>query len=673
MAQATANLSVNATNYIRLYFSTNVQQITTPTVSMKWTQGFQDECFLVFRHDALPASLQFKKLLGMRFVFTPAAGAKIYSQFYIYATKDYDPSTLSYSNIPYASTSPLGSAVFSVNGDDPQAPLTISSAEDGDLARMAARAGGIVLRTQRAFMALENPEICTQAFSTAAYRPYVAIVYDDAVTVTSQVQQENCPTGGHVDRKTAQTFQWTLEPQGGLICAGDFTQSSARLFWKLDTDANYTAVTISGTTKSVTIPANTFPAGTIQWYIQATDDQGTTTSTPVYSFTTDDATTYAYPTSPSGTIVDGSSPIVFSWTTANNYGSEPSASELQYSEDGAVWVNLATVSGNGVSYTAAAGTLPSGTLWWRVRSYNQDNVAGPWSSGVMIRNVAAPPAPNVRADAVPFAVIRWNSSGQQGYRVTVDGVDYGVKFGMDKSFALTKPLEDGTHSASVIVQNSFGLWSQPGSVEFQILNEDEGETLTLSSAFGDYENALSWGEIPSAAAYHVYRDEELVVSIHEPVWKDRFAAGAHSYQVLAQLASGNYVRSNIVSGGNPVETPGIALMSGGGWLPLRLSEMSISQQQFNYNRTATARHIAGAVYPVLELSPFEDETANYDVAFTDPEEIQAFDAMRGKVVILKTRGDNVMIGALTQVNKVVGDFYTSFTFAIQRIHWEDER
>jgi hypothetical protein len=62
-------------------------------------------------------------------------------------------------------------------------------------------------------------------------------------------------------------------------------------------------------------------------------------------------------------------------------------------------------------------------------------------------------------------------------------VDYGTRYGYDQSFTLSEPLEDGQHTASVTVQNEFGLWSQPGTLIFDVRNAGAG-TLTLTGSFG---------------------------------------------------------------------------------------------------------------------------------------------------------------------------------------------
>ena len=79
----------------------------------------------------------------------------------------------------------------------------------------------------------------------------------------------------------------------------------------------------------------------------------------------------------------------------------------------------------------------------------------------------------------------------------------------------------------------------------------------------------------------------------------------------------------------------------------------------------------GTELPVQELADFVDGSGSYDCAFRTPAEAAEFEALRGKRVIVKSRGGNVVIGALTDYSKRFTDFYITYTFTVQRAAWED--
>jgi hypothetical protein len=134
---------------------------------------------------------------------------------------------------------------------------------------------------------------------------------------------------------------------------------------------------------------------------------------------------------------------------------------------------------------------------------------------------------------------------------------------------------------------------------------------------------------------------------------------------------GNDTRSNTVSGTMDCSTPMIAEISGGPWLKLRLSENESRTQKFTRRRVSALSHVTAREYPVLELSAYEDLTGSFDCAFMDREEAKAFERLFGRTVILKSRGSMVITGGLTDTEKTVTKYYTSYSFSLQQIHVED--
>lgn len=500
---------------------------------------------------------------------------------------------------------------------------------------------------------------------------FLEVAYDDSVTITLQVVQQNCPTSGWVNPAKAQTFAWDFLTYDDWPCLGDFVQASGSFFWREQGEVNWNEVQASGSTQSVTIPANTFPGATIEWYIEATDTNGTTTNTPTYTITTEDTIPTATPRDPVDVPATGNKPIVFRWTVSNDSGTLPTSSELEYSEDdGTTWTALATISGSATTYTAPASTFSSGTVKWRVRAYNRDNVAGSWSTAASFLCIAAPNPPVVTADEVPFATINWQASGQQAWRVTVDGTVYGPTFGTDKSFTLPEYLEDGTHTVTVEIQGQYGLWSDAGSVTLTIRNVP-GDSVTLTGVFG-IDATLSWVTDSAVDDYLIYRNGVRIGHTDAKQFTDRLQLGPDDWFVLNRLADGNYTQSNIVTGETGADSSWITAFDGSAeWIELALTSKSQTEQSYSYQRLSALRHVSGAVLPVLELSSYENRTASFDTAFKTAADAAGFEALKGRVVILKARGEELVIGALTTIRKVVGDFFRTYEFTIQRIHWED--
>lgn len=501
--------------------------------------------------------------------------------------------------------------------------------------------------------------------------PFLRVYYDDADVATSYVYKTAGPSGGsYSDPTEATRFAWGLKSTivSTMVYDAEFAQASAVFKWKA-AGGSYTSVNISGSATEVTIAANTFPAATtITWYVQATDEDGTTTQTEEFTFSTADGEIYAVPVKPDSTTEAGDKSISFTWSISSDTGSEATRTELQWDDNG-TWTTLLDVNEERRAFVAPADTFPGGAISWRVRAYNRDGVAGDWGTASFVV-VGAPGAPeNLIADGVPFLTLTWQSVGQQAFEVFVDGVSQGAKFGTGKSWTSDEPLTDGEHVIAVSVQGSYGMWSALGEIQVTIENEP-GDAVELLGSF-DIDAMLEWVTDSTAEDFLVYRDGVRIGHTAQAFFQDCRCLGTHSWEIINRLPDGNYTRSNSLTGTLKTESTVIAPFGTGDWIELKLTEQRNTAQRYEYTKAHSMRHIRGAAYPVLELSPYEDETATFDTAFLRNEDAKPFEDLRGRVVMIKARGDKLIVGPLTNLQKTVGDFYTSYSFSVQRIHWED--
>lgn len=495
--------------------------------------------------------------------------------------------------------------------------------------------------------------------STTIKPVYLTIAFADDETSIS-----GSPNGGSIIKQRSSTYNWAVTSPENVL--EPVTVTGNTFEWRVDAESTATVIN-TGTSQTYTVPANTFSTDSIQWRATATLSSGVTLATDWYTISTVEPGGTGNPLAPVNSIEDGSNQILFQWRYYNSSGLPQGGADIQWGPPNSTYQDLTHIDGSQTYYYAPADTFPPGTIYWRVRVYNQEARASGWSNGVTFVNVAAPPAPVVTSNSVPYATLSWQSDGQQAYRITIDGQDYGTKFGTDQTFTLSEPLSDGQHTATVSVQGVYGLWSKPGTVTFNVSNSATG-SINLIGGFTT-DAALLW-ETESVGVFYVYRDETQIAHTEETTYVDRTSLGEHSYRVRLRLANGNYLDSNVVTGTTAVEDPQIALLSGGPWLSLRLSERSDSQQTFRYTKVHSLRHITAAEFPYLELSNYSDESGEYDAAFVTAEDAKPLLDMRGQVVILKSRGCNVIIGPLAEVQTVYRDFYITCRFSIQRITWE---
>lgn len=491
-------------------------------------------------------------------------------------------------------------------------------------------------------------------------------------TVSTQVVQQGGPTDGYCDPRNAITFSWYLES-----AVGDYTQDHASFFWRIAGAATWNEEQISGNTKSITFPANTFPvASTIEWYISATDTGGMTTETEVYSFSTAAGTTVAVCISPTGTAEDGSKPITFRWIVQNTDGTAPTRTVLLWktpAESAQDWHVILDTTEDVNEYTVGGSFFEAGPVQWKVYAYNRDDVQGPESESSFIC-IIAPSAPvGLAATPVPLTTISWQSSGQEGYEITIDGKIAIKEYGPAVySYKVPEPLQDGEHIITVRIQGLFGMWSSPAETSIYVTNQPEG-SIDLIGVF-QVDADLSFTEAPEASPVvaHWYRDGvRFAETTGRREYTDRRVLGEHSYYVEIWHDSGNYTRSNTVTGEMTSDVPRIMAIDGTEWLELDLSKNSYREQGFDWSVESSFLRTTASRWPILEISPYESLKGSYECAFKTQDDVRAFEQLRGKVVIMKTLRDNVLTGGLIQTSKREREFFTSISFSIQQIHLEE--
>ena len=652
-------------------------------------QANADKQFL-FQFSSFPSSLKRKNLVGAQLKLHLRGVATSYSfdsLFWDVFSTSFNPNTVTWNNKPSVSAGGDGKTFFgAVSEADYTIPESVNT--NGYKPAIAlASGGGVQVRFSGAKTNEHRDTMELRALLSNNAAPYITITYDNT-DVTSKIEYRSGPQSGYYDPRNNATFSWAYVKANSALHALDevFTQASATFYWKKSTDSDYTAVQISGSAQNVTIAANTFPtASTIQWYVIGTDTDGTTTQTPVYSFSTAAGTAYAYAQAPIGSVEDGSAPITFRWTLGSSDGQTPSRVRVWWklpSEDNNSWHVLCDESQAITSYTAAAGTFPAGEIQWKVQAFNIDGTAGPWDANIpnakTFVSVAAPaPVQGLSATAVPRTTISWQSGEQKAYEISIDGTVVRRAFSETvNSWRIQEPLPDGDHVISVRVQGQYGLWSQPSTITITIQNSPPWSATLFAEFDLDAMLSVDIGSqtmTPHAVVYW-YRDGVRIAQVTYQAtsgqfgYTDRAALGEHSYYAELWHTNGNYTRTNVVTGTMNTRKLMIAPAEGGDWLDLGLSEQSENQVAFNMSSAPALYHVVGAKYPQADLSPFADLSGTYNCAFSDLSQAAQFEALFGSAVILKSRWGNVVTGILTPIQKKAKRFYVAYTFTVQQMH-----
>lgn len=498
-----------------------------------------------------------------------------------------------------------------------------------------------------------------------SHKPYLQLTLDTADLV-GLVLASRAPTSGFVDRTKPAIFRWSVQADG--VCIGEVAQTSAVFRWRQGASGTVHEISC-GTANSCTVPANTFPGtNELQWQVTVTANTGKSVTSDWYTLTTADAACSAEIESPDSVILDGSAANTFAWRHIIATGTQPTGYDLQKSTDGVSWTALRSETNTAaVSTVIPADTLPAGTLYWRVRTYNADGTAGSWSDAAQVIVIAPPAQPGVTVqEESPRPVLQWTSTGQQGYEVEIGDYRSGTVFGPDQRWRCPEILPDGQYVARVRVVNTYGLWSDWGSTPLTV-SHTAGAAITLQVSAG-HRAELSWSTSGTYDRYIVLRDGKPIARVKARSYTDHKSMGAVAYQVMGLPAEGyNYGRSNDVTCEISAGTLMLCDLDAGEWHALSLSDQQHRQFTESLTQTVTRVSLAGRAYPVAEKTPWHDRSISITWAHSDPLLLAKYDALEGKAVCVKTPGGRMICGILDSLQRTEGVFYTAYSATVWQL------
>lgn len=509
----------------------------------------------------------------------------------------------------------------------------------------------------------------------SSYKPFLECEYSDD-DVGIQASDFAPSSGAFVNRKQKNTFTWACKDDTDLtqVCFAEIKQTSAVFEWRVKNANTSSTINVSGSTTSCTVPANTFPSGTIEWRVKVTANSGTTTTSAWQEITTTDVTPSCKPVSPSGIVIDATIVNRFSWQHIISTGTPQSKADLQWSADGTTWNTLATVTGENQYYDVPANTFTSGTKYWRVRTYNTDGTASAWSDKAEFIAINAPSAPSIVIQSTgPRPRITWQTSEQEAYQLTLSsGYASGTVYGTEKAWRSPVYLADGSYTVRVRVQNKYGMWSEWSAAALPI-SHTEGEAITLTVTDG-HEAALTWQTAGSYDFYLVERDGVAIARTVQKQYIDHTSIGSVTYRVRGCYAdSDNYGVSNSDTVEILPETNMICDLETGVWLEMRLSETQLRTNRTSFSAGVSTVHLAGLAYPIEERSEQRDRALSVACAWPHAQRAAALalEALVGRLVCLKDRYGNMVIGSLPSLESNCDEFMRRYSFTISHTNREE--
>lgn len=509
----------------------------------------------------------------------------------------------------------------------------------------------------------------------SSYKPFLECEYSDD-NVGIKAENFAPSSGAFVNRTKKNTFTWDTTDDTDLTqtCFAEIKQTSAVFEWRVKNASTSKAISVSGSTTSCTVPANTFPSGTLEWRVKVTANSGTTTTSAWQEITTTDVTPTAKPVSPSGIVIDATIVNRFSWQHIISTGTPQSKADLQWSTDGTTWNTLATVTGENQYYDVPANTFTSGTKYWRVRTYNTDGTASAWSEKAEFIAINAPSAPSIVIQSTgPRPRISWQTSEQEAYQLTLSsGYASGTVYGTEKTWHSPVYLADGSYTVRVRVQNKYGMWSEWSAAALPV-SHTEGEAITLS-VDAAHEAALTWQTAGSYDFYLIERDGVAIGRTVQKQYVDHTSIGSVTYRVRGCYAdSDNYGVSNSDTVEILPETNMICDLETGVWLEMRLSETQLRTNRTSFSAGVSTVHLAGLAYPIEERSEQRDRALSVACAWPHAQRAAALalEALVGRLVCLKDRYGNMVIGSLPSLESNCDEFMRRYSFTISHTNREE--
>lgn len=483
-------------------------------------------------------------------------------------------------------------------------------------------------------------------------------------------------SGAFVNRFQKNTFTWDAKDDTDLtqVCFAEVKQTSAVFEWRVKNASTSKTISVSGATTACTVPANTFPSGTLEWRVKVTANSGTTTTSAWQEITTTDVTPTAKPVSPSGIVIDATIVNRFSWKHIISTGTPQSKADLQWSADGTTWNTLATVAGENQYYDVPANKFTSGTKYWRVRTYNTDGTPSEWSDKAEFIAINAPSAPSIVIQSTgPRPRITWQTSEQEAYQLTLSsGYASGTIYGTEKAWRSPVYFADGRYTIRVRVQNKYGMWSEWSAAALPV-SHTEGEAITLL-VNAAHEAALSWQTAGSYDFYLIERDGVAIGRTVQKQYVDHTGIGSVTYRVRGCYdESDNYGVSNSDTVEILPETNMICDLETGVWLEMRLSETQLRTNRTSFSAGVSTVHLAGLAYPVEERSEQRDRALSVACAWPHAQRAAALalEALVGRLVCLKDRYGNMAIGSLPSLESNCDEFMRRYSFTISHTNREE--
>lgn len=466
--------------------------------------------------------------------------------------------------------------------------------------------------------------------------------------------------------------------------------TAAKLRWRIAGQSDYTEIPL-GTpvplaqevdhagfflSYSLSVPAKTFPTKQqLEWQIQVElDGQWWSQNAAWEPLSTVDSISRAVPKAPVNALVDTESDNVFSWEHINATSSDPTGYDLQYSTNGETWQPLsAKQNSDACECTIARDTLLSGKSWWRVRTYNADQVAGEWSGIAAIVGYGAPPAPiivGIENSARPLIV--WQSAVQIAFELEIlqQGsvvLHVDETAGTEKRYRVKQFLDDGTYTLKIRVKSSGLYWSAWAGANF-LIKTVKPPVVSISGT--KLKNGVLIETDPVEDMLYLLRDRVPIAKMPSGFAEDYCSVGVHRYMIRRVTPQNTFSDSAVIEVATNVEQAVIAPSGSPRQMIAPLLQIQANQYPSSLGIAAEMRYFAGRRYPVAAIDESVQREFTPAFASLSTEQVTALQLLteNGEPVIYRNvAGDcaHCIITAMTPIKAWNG--FTTWEMTMRQV------
>ncbi len=485
----------------------------------------------------------------------------------------------------------------------------------------------------------------------STHKPYRRVTFADIDTYTT-----NRFPNKFVDKKVANTFSWEFRTRSSPSTGIPLTQKSAKLRYRNKGVTEYTEIAIDGSQNSYTIPANTFTANNIEWQVIVTsDDDIESTQSDWVAVTTVDSIPSTQIVSPLNEFIDGTKEQTFSWQHVIDTGTAQTKFDMQIKATD-TWVDFASEITTNQYYIVVADTLPAGTIQWRVRTYNTDNISGEWSepAGIVARSSPKPPY-NISITATSKPVVRWQAEGQTAFQVIVYSgeklvYNSGKLRSLEKIHTVTDYLANGSYSVALYIYNSYELASEP---TIQTVTIDAFKPLKPTVIAEQVENGVRFTVTNTQDKMQLICNGKLISEFSNATVYDYTNVGTNNYIIRVIDNNDNFEDSDVVTATTIIKGAIIALANS----PYNLIFLNFSSDE-SITKTGQIGYecvdvqYAGRAYPCFEFGESHTQTFQLKYSIYNKLEFEKFKSLiaKNETIIYRDFDGNKIFGIISSFN-----------------------